>query len=248
MASKALGLRKELWLILFILSYTLIIAMMIGSIFTKSWYFTNNKASIKNYEVEDSDVNHFKGKDFKGSLMGCYESCDASYKKLSDEWCDLKELLLEINYYGDENDRYYYMTYVYAYSVVSLCSTFQNLDRSMKIYLAGEVFAIICAIGIVILLGLSFLKIKIRYLIFIFSIMACVAHLEGFITSMVLTKTNFNGWCDDFPYYAGISIELCAGSGPALGLAISVLLPLTSVFFCVFRFLKVKKVLEESKQ
>ena len=246
MSSKFLGLHKKLWWLIFIIFYSTIIALMIASISTSSWVYTNMKVNIKNFENSDSSINHFKGKDFSGSLFYCTKSCDASYSKLSKEWCDYKEKVLYENFYY-EDSRYFEMNEFYVYSVMSLCTTFRTLEKSMRIYVASEVFAIICLIGCIIVLGLFFMKIKNYLLIFLFSLLSCVAHLEGFITFMVLTKTNFNGWCDDFPYFYDLPLDLCASYGPNIALSISILLPLMSIYFCLFRDFKyIKKSLNHS--
>ena len=234
MSSKSLGLNKKLWWIIFLILYLGIIALMVASIFTDSWVYTNMKVNIKNYETSDSDLNNFKGKDFSGSLFHCIKSCDARYSKLSEEWCDSYEKVVEA-YMNEDNDKYIRVTFEYLSSVSSLCATFRNLEKSMKIYAASEAFAVLCMIAIVILIILFFFKIKVYYLVMIFTVLGCVAHLEGFITYAVLTKTNFMGWCDDFPLVFDLPIELCAGHGPNLALAISVILPLTSILFCIFR-------------
>ena len=210
------------------------IALMIASIFTESWVFTNMKVAITNYESSDSEINHFKGKDFSGSLFYCTNSCDARYSKLSEEWCDYFEIVGKA-FYLQYDEKYGYATLDYVNSVSSLCVTFKNLEKGMKIYAASEAFAVLCMIAIVILIILFFFKIKLYYLVMIFTVLGCVAHLEGFITYAVLTKTNFMGWCDDFPLVFDLPIELCAGHGPILALAISVILPLTSILFCIFR-------------
>ena len=198
---------------------------MIGSLATPRWVYTDNDAAVINLAWGDEDNNIYEGDEFEGGLFGCQESCDESWGKLAEEWCDYWDDLDDIDnpneFEKTQRDR-----------VQSICYLYFALWMGMNVYSSLEIISMICVSIWACSMLLYYKKIKFC-LGFSFCCSGCVwtLHYLALIFFMVFTKSNYYGDCEDFDEET--NPHLCATDGPGLALFIAIILPFIVVTYCI---------------
>ena len=216
----------RVWWFIFLFLNCFLIALMIGSLGAGKWVYTDVKFGLVNPKWEDTDNNVFNGKEFEGNLFRCTESCDESWGKLAQEWCDYST---DVKDEADSN-------YIYAAledPVQSVCALYFVLFAGSAIYGAFEILALICLTCWIIGMFMYWAKVK-CCLVFSMVCSGCVwfGHYVAFIAFMTFTRTNYMGICDEWED-DGVNPQLCASDGPGLALFIAIIIPIIVVAYCI---------------
>lgn len=223
--SKFLKIPFRVWWIIFLVSQIFLIALMIGSLATPRWVYSDNDGAVVNLAWSDEDNFIYEGDEFEGGLYACTESCDKDWGKLAEEWCDYWNDL-------DDIDEPNYFEEAQRKNVQSICYLYFALYIGMSVYSSFEIISIICISVWACSMFLYCKKIKFC-LVLSFCCSGCVwsLHYLGFIFYMIFTKSNFYGDCDEFD--TETNPTLCATDGPGLALFIAIILPLIVVAYCI---------------
>ena len=224
--AKFLCLTYRVWWFVFLFLNSLLLALMIGSLGARKWVYTDGDFGAVNLEWKDEDNNVFNGKKFEGSLFGCTESCDESWGKLAEKWCD---------FYSDVKDEAD-SNYLYAAiedSTQSVCALYFVLFIGSAVYGAFEILALVGLVCWTVGMFMYWAKVK-CCLVFSMVCSGCVwfGHYVAFIFFMVITRTNYLEVCDEWED-DGKNPQLCASDGPGLGLFIAIIIPIIVVAYCI---------------
>lgn len=225
---KFLKIRFKIWWIIFICAQISILILMSHSFAAETWVKSDNSALVYNFKWNDIYNNIYDGDKFAGRLIFCKETCDKSYKKLSSKWCDLFNDL--------DNNEYYYEGLYYTKDAVeiyqSVCLMYISLFFGSIIVLAFEIASIVSIVMWIIGMLLYIKKKHWIWVSFVFSGCAWAFHYIAFIGYILVTKTNFDGDCTEFPN-GGTKPKLCAGQGPIIMLVLAILIPIVCILFFI---------------
>ncbi|OMJ84087.1 hypothetical protein SteCoe_14836 [Stentor coeruleus] len=235
---KILKLDHRAWWIIFIVFYTFLIAVMIGTLSTPIWV-----------ELKPDNFNTFK---FKGSLIGVVDGLSSipnlvnplknldlegkTYEDVAAGACFVRDMLNETTTIEFTWDFYH-----------SWCNMFRRLWFSAGLFIVFEVISLVC---IAILIALLSLFIVNR---FYFNASFCAggclwaSHIVAIIGWIVIAKGNFKGECEDL-IDGEKPPEICAQNGPRLGLFVLLVLPFIMIPFFVVTCLLRKRLLNDSQE
>ena len=198
------------WWIIFLVINKLIIGGMIASLTVESWVTCELGSGQK---------------DFEGGLTQAYEPNDDSYKKNKDDICDQYDLTKEAY------DESLGTSKIVMNQLNSLCKMFKQLDTAGLIYIildSAAAFTVFLWSGSMIL---YWAKGKGIIASFITAPLSLILHLAAIGVFMGTSNTLF-GDCEDFPTN-GNAPRLCAGVGPAISIAVLILLIIEMIAYII---------------
>lgn len=235
---KILKLDHRAWWISFIVFYTFLIAVMIGTLSTPVWL-----------ELKPDNFDTFK---FKGSLIGIVDGLESipnllnPYKNLDLEGktyedvaagaCFVKDMLNETTTLAFTWDFYH-----------SWCNMFRRLWFGAGLFIVFEVISLVCMAILIALLSLFIVKRFYFYASFCAGSCLWVSHIIAIIGWIVIAKGNFKDQCDDL-IDGEKPPEICAQNGPRLGLFVLLVLPFIMVPFFIVTCLLRKRLLSERQE
>lgn len=198
------------WWVIFLVINKLIIGGMIASLTVESWVTCELGSGQK---------------DFEGCLTKAYEPNDDSYTKNKDDICDQYDLTKEAYVENSGTSK------IVLNQLNSLCKMFKHLDTAGLIYIvldSAAAFTVALWSGAMVL---YWVKGKGIIASFITAPLSLILHFVAIGVFMGTSNTLF-GTCDDFPTN-GDAPRLCAGVGPAISIAVLILLIIEMIAYLI---------------
>lgn len=202
------------WIIFFALQLFLIV-LMIGSLGSPKWVYSEN--DLYGYNAYSDDIpdgsRFYNGNKFEGSLTECKEGCDGPFSELANDWCD----------YYDRSDTDYDQ---------SICAQFALLAWGAGAFIICEIIALVSIVFWASAMGCYMCRINCMWLTYCCSACMWVSHYIGIFLWLAFTGANYGQNCSKTPS-DGERPEICTSDGSNLALFILLIIPFIVIFFCI---------------